>query len=347
MEKQQYSRLQNLSKAIMVPFIVMPVVAIFMWLSALLPDAAGEMMRMLGKAVLNQLSLLCAIGIAVGIAKEHHGIAGLSGAVGLIVCQSTYQSMSLTHESGVLMGVIMGLIAGVLYNKMYKWSLPAYVGYFSGRRLVPIVTAMIALGIGLLFWQLLPLFNMVSQFAEYLITSLGIVGVGLYGLLNRLLIPLGLHHVLNAAIWLFYGTFTDGLGQISQGEMWRFFSGDASAGAFMAGFYPITLFGLPAACLAIKNSGKNQVKSKILMMAALASVLTGITEPIEFLILLVSPWLFMIHAILTGLIMMMTSAFGVVHGFGFSAGAIDYMVNFHLASKPLYILPIGMVTGGI
>jgi PTS system N-acetylglucosamine-specific IIC component len=178
------------------------------------------------------------------------------------------------------------------------------------------------------------------------IIDAGAVGVFVYGFLNRLLIPLGLHHVINSFIWFVFGEFTTAAGEVVTGDLSRFFAGDPSAGFFMSGFFPMMMFGLPAAALAMYHSAKPENKaavSGIFLSVGLTSFLTGITEPIEFAFMFLAPVLYLIHAILTGLSLVVTYLLGIQHGFGFSAGAIDYFLNYGLATRPIMIIPIGIV----
>lgn len=174
---------------------------------------------------------------------------------------------------------------------------------------------------------------------------MGGFGIFLYGVLHRVLVAFGLHHLLNNLYWFQVGTFTDAEGMTYSGDLPRFFAGDPAAGVFMAGLYPIMMFALPAVALAIVHESREDLRPKVrktYMTAALVSLLTGITEPIEFAFLFAAPYLFIVHALLSGAAMWITAELGVRHGFSFSAGAIDYLVNFHQSKGALWIIPIGI-----
>jgi PTS system N-acetylglucosamine-specific IIC component len=247
---------------------------------------------------------------------------------------------------GVLAGIIGGLTAGALYNRYHDIQLPDFLGFFGGRRFVPIVTGAAAVVLAGIFGFIWPPIQNIIQAAGQWIIDAGAVGVFVYGFLNRLLIPLGLHHVINSFIWFVFGEFTTAAGEVVTGDLSRFFAGDPSAGFFMSGFFPMMMFGLPAAALAMYHAAKPENKaavSGIFLSVGLTSFLTGITEPIEFAFMFLAPVLYLIHAILTGLSLVVTYVLGIQHGFGFSAGAIDYFLNYGLATRPIMIIPIGLV----
>ncbi|MBA3611211.1 MAG: PTS transporter subunit EIIC, partial [Rubrobacter sp.] len=222
----------------------------------------------------------------------------------------------------------IGLVAAGLYRRFSDIRLPDYLGFFGGKRFVPIVTALAALALGAFFGLIWPPVQDGINAVGESIVGLGAVGTGIYGFLNRLLIPIGLHHVLNTYVWFQLGSFEGPDGPVN-GEITRYFAGDPNAGYFLSGFFPIMMFGLPAACLAmIRHAQFPKVASGILLSAAFASFLTGITEPIEFAFLFVAPLLFLVHAVLTGTALAICTLLGIKIGFGFSAGFIDYLLNF-------------------
>jgi PTS system N-acetylglucosamine-specific IIC component len=189
-----------------------------------------------------------------------------------------------------------------------------------------------------------PIQDLINGLGQWIIDA-GAVGAGVFGFLNRILIPIGLHHVLNSLVWFVFGEYNG-----VTGDLHRFFAGDPSAGTFMTGFFPVMMFGLPAACLAMIMTAKKEKKKQVTGMfigLALTSFLTGITEPIEFSFMFLSPVLYGIHALLTGVSMSLTYLLEIRHGFGFSAGFIDFMLNFGIAQKPLFLLAIGLVYGAI
>ena len=343
--KKLFSQLQRIGKALMLPIAVLPAAALLLRLGA------GDVFDIpfvmaAGSAIFDNLALLFGIGVAVGIAHDSSGSAGLAGAVGYLVITNGTQAINSDINMGVLAGIIGGLTAGALYNRYHDIQLPDFLGFFGGRRFVPIVTGAAAVVLAGIFGFIWPPIQNAIQFAGEWIIDAGAVGVFVYGFLNRLLIPLGLHHVINSFIWFVFGEFTTAAGEVVTGDLSRFFAGDPSAGFFMSGFFPMMMFGLPAAALAMYHSAKPENKaavSGIFLSVGLTSFLTGITEPIEFAFMFLAPVLYFIHAVLTGLSLVITYVLGIQHGFGFSAGAIDYFLNYGLATRPIMIIPIGIV----
>jgi len=342
--KNIFSSLQKIGKSLMLPIAVLPAAALLLRLGA------GDVFDIpfvmaAGSAIFDNLALLFGIGVAVGIAHDSSGSAGLAGAVGYFVITNGTQAINSDINMGVLAGIIGGLLAGYLYNRYYNIKLPDFLGFFGGKRFVPIVTGasgVLLAGVFGYIWP--PIQNGIQMTGEWIINA-GPIGVFVYGFLNRLLIPVGLHHVLNSFIWFVFGEFTTAAGEVVTGDLSRFFAGDPSAGFFMSGFFPMMMFGLPAAALAMYNSAKPENKkavSGIFLSVGLTAFLTGITEPIEFSFMFLAPVLYVIHAALTGLSMVLTYVFGIQHGFGFSAGAIDYFLNYGLATKPFLIIPLGI-----
>ncbi|RQD78776.1 MAG: PTS sugar transporter, partial [Halanaerobium sp. MSAO_Bac5] len=271
-------------------------------------------------------------------------------AVSYFIITNATESINPDINMGVLAGIIGGLTAGFLYNRYYNIELPDFLGFFGGKRFVPIVTGAASVILAAAFVFVWPPIQQAIQMSGEWIIGAGSIGVFVYGFLNRLLIPVGLHHVLNSFIWFVFGEFTTAAGEVVTGDLSRFFAGDPSAGFFMSGFFPIFMFGLPAAALAMYNSAKEANKKAvagIFLSVALTAFLTGITEPIEFAFMFLAPALYVIHAGLTGLSLVITYIFGIQHGFGFSAGAIDYFLNYGLATRPLMIIPIGAVVFAI
>lgn len=250
----------------------------------------------------------------------------------------------------VLAGIISGIEAGYLYNRFHDIKLPEFLGFFGGRRFIPIITALTSIvlaGIFGVIWG--PCQAVIHAVGEWIIGA-GIVGTFVYGVLNRLLIPLGLHHILNSFIWFVFGEYTTPAGVVATGDLNRFFAGDPHAGMFMGGFYIIFMFAMPAVALAMYRAAKPENRSKVggvLMSVAFTAFLTGITEPIEFMFMFLAPALYVIHAILTGLALSIAYSLGILHGFGFSAGFIDYVLNWGLATKPILLIPVGLVFAAI
>jgi PTS system N-acetylglucosamine-specific IIC component len=337
--------LQKIGKSLMLPIAIMPAAALLLRLGQ--DDLLGiPFISAAGNAVFGHLALLFAIGIAIGFSKDSNGAAALAGAVGYFVLTEGAAAINETINMGVFGGIISGIIAGLLYNKYHDIKLPDWLGFFGGKRFVPIVTSLIMLVIAFLFGYVWPPVQAgINSVGDWIIGA-GAAGVGVFGFLNRLLIPIGLHHILNTLVWFEFGEFTNAAGDVIKGDLWRFLAKDPSAGIFMAGFFPIMMFGLPGAAFAmIAAAKKERRKAMIGALAGLAftSFLTGITEPIEFSFMFLSPVLYFIHAILTGLAMSIAYVLDIHHGFGFSAGAIDYFLNFGIAQKPVLLAGIGLI----
>ncbi len=352
---EMFGFLQKIGKALMTPIAVLPVAALLLrfGFGDIFTGESAAIMKSAGEAVFGNLDLLFGIGIAYGLAKNSDGAAALSGAVGVLIAKAVYHSMDASVNMGVFIGIIMGVTAGLLYNRFHAIKLPEFLGFFSGKRFVPIITAITAVGVGVLageFWHYAQ--EAIDSFSNAII-GLEEIGTFIYGTLNRLLIPLGLHHILNSVFWFQLGEFSyiqEGKTLIANGDLHRFFAGDKSAGIYMAGFYPVMMFGLPALALALYlNTPKSNRKKAgaILAGVAFTSFLTGITEPMEFLFLFVAPILFVVHALLTGLSLALAHWMGIHHGFGFSAGFIDYLINYRLATHPLLLLPLGLFIGSL
>lgn len=246
-----------------------------------------------------------------------------------------------TLNISFLGGILAGLIGGLCYNKFRKVKLPEFLAFFGGRRLVPIMSGLISVVIAIPLGMIWPTVQGALTDFSMSIVGMGAFGAAIFGLFNRLLIPMGLHHVLNSFFWFQLGTYNGKTGDIA-----RFFAGDPTAGHFMAGFFPIMMFGLPAVALAIYFAAKKEKRKAVggmLLSLALTSFLTGVTEPIEFLFIFLSPVLLIAHAILTSLSFFVVDSLGILHVFTFSAGAIDYLMNFGLATKPITLLLVGLV----
>jgi N-acetylglucosamine PTS system EIICBA or EIICB component len=346
--------LQSIGRSLMLPIAVLPAAALLLRLGQ--PDLLNiPWLAAAGQAIFDNLPVLFAIGIAVGLTGGA-GAAGLAGLVGYLVFAEVFnvvapqlgdESFDPVDKMGVLAGILIGLTAAGLYRRFSDIRLPDYLAFFGGRRFVPIITAFAALILAVIFGLIWPPIGSGINALGQAIVGLGAIGTGLYGFINRLLIPIGLHHVINTYIWFQLGTFEGPDGPV-HGEITRYFAGDPNAGYFLSGFFPIMMFGLPAACLAmIRHAQFPKVAAGILLSAAFASFLTGITEPIEFAFLFVAPLLFLIHAILTGTALAVSTLLGIKIGFGFSAGFIDYVLNFSKANttRPLLLLGVGLVYG--
>jgi PTS system N-acetylglucosamine-specific IIC component len=361
--KNLIAKLQPMGRALMLPIAVLPVAALLLRLGQ--PDLLDvPAIAAAGDAIFSNLGLLFAVGVAVGLARENHGAAGLASVVGyLVATQGAKVLIDVPHEVtagldatmsdlaagafrakelsklSVPVGLISGLIAGWAYNRFSDIRLPSYLAFFGGRRFVPIVSgcAGIVLALGFGFgWQTLE--HGMDAGSQAVLDS-GSAGVFTYGFLNRVLIVTGLHHIINNIAWFLLGDYHG-----VTGDLKRFFAGDPSAGAFMSGFFPVMMFGLPGACLAMYRTAlpeRRKAVGGLLASMALTSFLTGVTEPIEFSFMFLAPLLYVIHAVLTGVSMALMDALGVHLGVGFSAGLFDYVLNYGLSTKPLLLLPIG------
>jgi PTS system N-acetylglucosamine-specific IIC component len=363
------ARLQRVGKALMLPVAVLPALSLMLRFGAIdyvkefhFGEAFGGFLNHYiapfllagGSAIFDNLPLLFAIGVGIGLAGD--AVAGLAAVIAYEVLVKVLAAVPAAFtglvgkdaklDMGVLGGILAGAVAAYLYKKYHKIQLPDWLGFFSGKRFVPIVTAFAMVLVSIVFgiiWG--PVQHALDVFGRWVV-GLGGVGALVFGIGNRLLLPFGLHHVLNSIAWFQIGDFTDTAGKVVHGDLTRFFAGDKSAGLFMTGFFPIMMFALPGAALAIIHSAKKENRktiASIFLGAALASFLTGITEPLEFAFMFAAPLLYAVHAVLTGISGMIMAMMGVKHGFGFSAGFIDYAVNFPLATKPLLIIPVGLV----
>lgn len=350
--------LQRFGRSLMMPIAVLPVAALLLRAGQddiLGKDALGwnevaSVVGGAGQALFSNLPVLFAVGIAIGFARKADGSTGLAAVVGWFVFNEVFVAMTEDDlinnqpvSMGVLSGILMGIVTALLYQKFYRFRLPPYLAFFGGRRFVPIVTAFSGLILGVAFgfiWP--PIGELINWLGDWIVGA-GAVGSGVYGVVNRLLLPLGLHHVPNTLVWHVFGEY-DANGTVVRGDLNRFLAGDPEAGTFMAGFFPIMMFALPAAALAIYQEARPEKKKLvggIMFSAALCSFLTGVTEPLEFAFLFVAPVLFILHALLTGLSLAICTELGVRDGFGFSAGLIDFVINWNKAEKPELILVIG------
>ncbi len=355
--------LQGLGRALMLPIAVLPVAGMLLRLGQ--PDLLGiPVLAAAGDAIFSNLGLVFAVGIAVGLARENHGAAGLASLVGFLVATHGAQVL-LTVPGSVTtglagaaadlaatawrnqqlaklsmpVGVLSGLIAGFAYNRFSEIKMPSYLAFFGGRRFVPIATGCFGVLVAVAFGLGWPLLARGMDSLSHAVVSAGSFGLFVYGMLNRVLIVTGLHHILNNIPWFLLGDYHG-----ATGDLKRFFAGDPTAGAFMSGFFPVMMFGLPGACLAMYRAARpdrRRVVGGLLLSIALTSFLTGVTEPIEFTFMFLAPLLYVVHAVLTGLAMVIMHALGVHLGFSFSAGLFDYMLNYSLATRPLWLLPIG------
>lgn len=341
--------LQRIGKSLMFPIATLPAAALLVRLGK--EDMLDiPFITAAGNGILGNLAIIFAIGIAMGLSHDGSGGAALAGAIGYLVLTEGAQSIDPDIDMKVFGGVIAGIAGGLLYNKYYNVKFPDWLAFFGGKRFVPIITSLTMVVVAFLLgfvWP--PVQDGLDSLGNWILNA-GTAGVGIYGVLNRLLIPVGLHHVMNAVIWFDFGSFTTASGEVFHGEINRFLNGDPEAGYFLAGFFPVMMFGLPAACAAMYMAAKKERKAAVggmLFSIAFTSFLTGVTEPIEFSFMFLSPLLYVVHALLTGVSMVAAYLLDIRHGFGFSAGLIDYLLNFTLAQNPLLLAGLGIVMGVI
>lgn len=337
--------LQRLGRALMLPIAILPIAGLLLRLGdtdllniAIIHDA--------GQAIFTNLAMIFAIGIAVGFARDNNGTAGLAGAIGYLVLIATLKVLDATIDMGMSAGIISGLLAGALYNRFKDIKLPEYLAFFGGRRFVPIVTGFSAVGLGVVFGLIWPPVQQgINSFGALLMES-GSFGAFVFGVFNRLLIVTGLHHILNNMAWFIFGSFTDPqTGAVVTGDLTRYFAGDPNGGQFMTGMFPVMLFGLPAACLAMYRNTlpqRRKVMGGILLSMALTSFLTGVTEPVEFAFMFLAPLLFLLHALLTGLSMAITDWLNIRLGFTFSGGFIDMVLGWGKSNNGWLVVPVGL-----
>jgi N-acetylglucosamine PTS system EIICBA or EIICB component len=348
-----FAQLQRLGKSLMLPIAVLPAAGILLRLGQ--PDLLGRIkapvigpffqaMSAAGDAVFTNLPLLFAVGVAIGFARKADGSTALAAVVGYLVVQAVFKTMSPIVLAGevdkageqaqinysVFAGIVVGLLTAWLFDRYHTIQLPSYLGFFGGRRFVPIVVSLACLFLGFAMSYFYPLFDAGLTGLGKFIGGSGAFGAFVYGFANRMLIPLGLHHIPNSYIWFLYGDYQPpGGGKAVTGELTRFAAGDPTAGILTSGFYPILMFGLPAAALAMihmANKKQRKVAVGILSAAALTAFLTGVTEPLEFAFMFVAFPLYIIHALLTGLSLAIAYLLDIHLGFSFSAGLIDLVL---------------------
>ncbi|ACQ92466.1 PTS system, glucose-specific IIBC subunit [Tolumonas auensis DSM 9187] len=369
--KNLFGSLQQVGKALMLPVSVLPVAGILLGVGAakfsVLPATLSSVMEQAGGAVFGNMALLFAIGVALGFTKND-GVAGLAAAVGYFILTKTVTVVApllagldpaaadfaaqadKVSNVGVLGGVIAGGIAAYMFNRFYRIQLPDYLGFFAGKRFVPLSTGIVAIAAGVVLafvWP--PIGGAIKAFSHWAAYQNPALAFGIYGVVERSLIPFGLHHIWNAPFFFEVGEYTNATGQVFHGEIARYIAGDATAGN-LAGGYMFKMYGLPAAAIAMWHTAKPENRAKIggiMVSAALTSFLTGITEPIEFAFLFVAPVLYAIHALLAGSAFVVMILLGMKHGTTFSHGLIDYLVLFSQSSKGLMFPVIGLIYAAV
>lgn len=356
--------LQRLGKSLMLPVACLPVAGILMGLGYLLNPATmqggetvgamaivGSFCVTAGGAIINNMSVLFAIGVAFGMARDHEGTPALAGIVAWFVIQTLLapgfvallgtDDPAFTKVNNQFIGILSGIIGATCYNKFWNTKLPDFLAFFSGKRSVAIVTALVSIVISAILFFVWPLLYNGLIFIGESIISIGAVGAGIYTFLNRLLIPIGMHHALNAVFWFDVAGISD---------LTKFWSGQQvsyGTGMYMTGFFPVMMFGLPAAALAMYHTakpGKKKIVMGLLASAAFCSFFTGVTEPLEFSFMFLAPALYVLYALMSGVVAAITVMLPIRAGFSFSAGFLDlfFSSTTPCAQNPWLIIPLGL-----
>ncbi|MCF1617079.1 N-acetylglucosamine-specific PTS transporter subunit IIBC [Tetragenococcus koreensis] len=358
--------MQRMGRSLMLPVATLPVAALFMgigyWID---PSGWGEnniiaaFLIQAGGTILDNLGILFAVGIAIGMAKDKDGSSALAGLVAFLTpmtlvnseAVATFTKVDITevnvafeaiNNENVFVGIVAGLVAAALYNRFNNVKLPMALSFFSGKRSVPIVTAVVMSLISVVFIFVWPtVYTALVTFGEF-ISGLGALGAGLYGFFNRLLIPTGLYHALNNVFWFNLAGIDD------IGKFWANDGIKGITGMYQAGFFPVMMFGLPAGALAMYHTARPEKKKEtasLMLAAAFASFFTGVTEPLEFAFMFVAWPLYVVHALLTGLSMFIVATFQWTAGFNFSAGLVDFVLSLRvpIANQPYMLLVFGLV----
>jgi PTS system glucose-specific IIC component len=360
-----FAVLQKVGKSLMLPVSVLPVAGILLGVGAAkfgwMPSVVSSLMEQAGGAVFSSMPIIFAIAVAVAFA-DNDGVAALAAVVGYFVflaimgAAAQFQGVETTQimnfktiDTSVFGGIVIGAIAANLFKRYYTLRLPPYLGFFAGKRSVPIITAFAAIVVALVFsvvWP--PIGRGIQHFSEWASHGNPKFAFSLYGVVERALIPFGLHHIWNVPFQQLVGSFTTDNGVI-HGEIHRYMAGDPTAGN-LAGGYLFKMWGLPAAAIAIWHTARPEQKAKvggIMLSGALTSFVTGITEPIEFSFLFVAPVLYGLHALLAGAAFYICIALGIKHGTSFSHGLIDYVVLFSKSHNALWLLVLGPLWGAM
>lgn len=360
--------LQKLGRSLMLPIASLPVAGLMLRLgqddllgkNGLHWDAVASVIGAAGGTLFDNLPILFALGVSIGMAKKADGSTAMAGLVGYLVFKAVGDAMSPliglpmadgVQEKinyGVLGGILVGIIAGYLWQRFHRVKLPPYLAFFGGRRFVPIITAFATLVLAVLMAFIYPAFNTgLSGLGQWTAQN-PVLGGFVYGTANRLLIPLGLHHIINTTVWFQVGDCLKA-GAVAHGDLTCFFAtAGGQGGTFMTGFFPIMMFALPGAALAIWRNARpetRKITGGLMVSTALTAFLTGVTEPLEFSFMFVAWPLYIVHAVLTGTSLALVNGLGIHDGFTFSAGLFDYILNFNIASKPLWLLVIGLAYG--
>ncbi|MDR3088929.1 MAG: PTS glucose transporter subunit IIBC [Desulfobulbaceae bacterium] len=363
MFKNAFGFLQKIGKSLMLPVAILPVAGILLGVGSSnlgwIPDIVSQIMQAGGSIIFGNLPLIFAVGVALGF-TENDGTAALSAVVGYLVMVATMSIMALnvlhldpdpahaqvqmivglkSIDTGVLGGIIMGGVAAAMFNRYFRIELPSYLAFFAGKRFVPIITGVMAILVGVLLsyiWP--PIQGQIAKFSNWAAYSNPVLAGSIYGLIERLLLPLGLHHAWNVPFFFQIGDYVNPANPSVHihGDINRFFAGDPTAGILAGGFLT-KMWGLPAAAIAIWHCAKpeqRKVTGGIMLSAALTSFLTGITEPIEFAFMFVAPILYLLHAVLTGVAFALMNLLGAKMGYTFSQGGIDFLLYYARDTKP-------------
>ncbi|MEF2073331.1 PTS glucose transporter subunit IIBC [Consotaella aegiceratis] len=352
MFKSAFGILQQVGKAVMLPVAVLPVAGLLLGIGASdfswMPSIVSAVMAKSGGAVFDNLPLIFAVGVALGLAKND-GVAAVAAVVGFVVMLATMGVVAPilgaepvevlgmpSMQTGVFGGIIVGILAAVMFNRYYRIQLPPYLGFFAGKRFVPIVTGLAAIVLGGVLSLVWPTIQSgIDVFSHWAADNDPRTAATIYAFVERLLVPFGLHHIWNVPFFFEIGSYTNAAGEVVHGDINRFFAGDPTAG-ILSGAFLFKMWGLPAAALAIWRCAKpeNRVRvGGIMISAALTSFLTGITEPIEFSFLFVAPVLYGIHAVLAASTQFIANTLDIHMGFTFSQGGIDFLIFNALGSN--------------
>ncbi|WP_104402512.1 N-acetylglucosamine-specific PTS transporter subunit IIBC [Vibrio penaeicida] len=365
--------MQKVGKALMVPVATLPAAAILMgvgyWLDPVGWGSESVLAAFLiksGAAIIDNMAVLFAVGVAFGLSKDKDGSAALSGFVMWLVVTTLLSPATLSQLQGIsadevnmafdrvanqFVGIVVGIISAEIYNRFSHVELPKFLAFFSGKRLVPILTSIAGMVLSFILMTVWPvIFNALLSLGTAL-QDLGPLGAGLFGFLNRLFLSVGMHHALYPVFWFDVvgindiPNFLGGAQSIANGT-----ATPGVTGMYQAGFFPIMMFGLPAAALAIYHSADKKNKGKVfsvMLAAGAASFFTGITEPLEFSFMFLAPVLFLIHAVLTGISLFIAASMEWMAGFGFSAGLVDFVLSSQnpLATQWYMLIPQGLVFG--
>lgn len=386
MFKKAFGVAQQIGRALMLPVAILPAAGLLLGFGTMFQEenflhyapifnvgwfqTLAKVLSSSGDIIFGNLAVLFAIGVAVGL-TEGEGVAGLAALVGFLIMNKTVSVLGGIMEAhvdgnkyamvlgipslqmGVFGGILIGIVAASLYNKFHAIELPSYLGFFAGKRFVPIITAVVSIALGaimLVVWP--PIGNGINTFSHNMIDANPTLAAFVFGVIERALIPFGLHHIWYNPFWFQFGSYTTKAGQLVHGDNLIFFAQmkdnvPFTAGTFMVGKFPFMMFGLPAAALAMYHEAKPEkrlIAGGILASAALTSFLTGITEPIEFSFLFVAPALFGIHCVFAGLSFMVMQLLNVKIGMTFSGGIIDYTLFGILQNRTAWwlVIPVGL-----